>query len=75
VYLYGIGATEGTPIFDIIDTSLTHGKIALYSWANAGSRFDEVCVTEILNQSNINYLVDTPFYRKKNVDWLELSLK
>jgi len=35
---------NGTPIFSVTDTSLSSGTIALYTWANAGSYFDNIVV-------------------------------
>ena len=37
---------DGAPIFNVADTSLTAGTVALYTWANIGARFDDVQVTQ-----------------------------
>ncbi|MCW5979063.1 MAG: DUF1080 domain-containing protein [Bryobacteraceae bacterium] len=36
---------DGQPLFSVNDVSHAAGRIALYSWCNAGSRFDDVVVT------------------------------
>ena len=38
---------DGATIFNITDNSLSAGTVALYSWANDGSRFDDVQVTPV----------------------------
>jgi hypothetical protein len=37
---------DDTAIFSVIDDGLTYGSIALYSWANVGSFFDNVVVKD-----------------------------
>ena len=37
---------DGASIFNVADTSLTTGTVALYTWANNGARFDNVQVTQ-----------------------------
>ena len=37
---------NGATIFDVADSSLTAGTVALYTWANNGARFDNVEVTQ-----------------------------
>ena len=36
---------DGTPIFMVTDTSLSMGSLALYSWGNQGTIFDDIIVT------------------------------
>ena len=36
---------DGSPIFSVNDSSLSSGTIALYSWGNTGSYFDNIRVT------------------------------
>ncbi|GAF69792.1 unnamed protein product, partial [marine sediment metagenome] len=38
---------DGTPIFSVTDNSLSSGTIALYSWGNAGSYFDDILVENL----------------------------
>ena len=40
---------DGAPLFGgpITDSDLATGSVALYSWGNAGSRFDDVVVTTV----------------------------
>ncbi|MCW5980888.1 MAG: hypothetical protein KIT09_22595 [Bryobacteraceae bacterium] len=38
---------NGQQIFSVADSSHTAGKIALYSWANAAAKFDDVVVTSV----------------------------
>jgi hypothetical protein len=35
---------DGVPVFSVTDGALSSGSIALYTWANAGSYFDDVVV-------------------------------
>lgn len=35
---------DGTPVFSVVDSSLATGSIALYTWGNAGSLFDDILV-------------------------------
>ena len=35
---------DGVPVFSLTDGALSSGSIALYTWANAGSYFDDVVV-------------------------------
>ncbi|MCP4261956.1 MAG: S8 family serine peptidase [Planctomycetes bacterium] len=35
---------DGNPVFSVIDTTFSSGTIALYSWGNAGSHFDDILV-------------------------------
>jgi hypothetical protein len=37
---------DGALVFDVVDASINSGKIALYSWGNQNSNFDDVTVTE-----------------------------
>ncbi len=37
---------DGSLIFSVTDSSLSLGSIALYSWGNAGSFFDDIMVTD-----------------------------
>ena len=39
-----IGWVDGTEIFSVTDSSHTTGTVGLYSWGNAGSKFDGVLV-------------------------------
>jgi len=39
---------DGSEVFSVTDTNITAGTIALYSYANAGSRFDDVLVKEVI---------------------------
>ncbi|HUU18904.1 MAG TPA: family 16 glycoside hydrolase, partial [Sedimentisphaerales bacterium] len=36
---------DGSPVFSVNDSSLSSGTIALYSWGNTGSYFDNIRVT------------------------------
>jgi hypothetical protein len=36
---------DGSPVFSVNDSSLSSGTIALYSWGNVGSYFDDIRVT------------------------------
>lgn len=38
---------DGTPVFSLTDPTFNGGTVALYSWANAGSLFDEVLVEDL----------------------------
>jgi len=38
---------DGSPIFSVNDSSLSSGTIALYSWGNTGSYFDDVVVESL----------------------------
>lgn len=40
-------AIDGTPIFSVTDSSFAAGSIALYSWWNAGSAFDDLLVENL----------------------------
>jgi phosphodiesterase/alkaline phosphatase D-like protein len=37
---------DGGLLFDVVDTSITSGRIALYCWGNPDSNFDDVLVTQ-----------------------------
>jgi len=37
---------DGVLLFDVLDSSITSGKIALYAWGNDNSYFDDVLVTQ-----------------------------
>lgn len=56
---------DNSPIFDVIDSSLATGKIAMYSWGNTGAYFDDVIVStaplNITSSSSIQSIKDT-FY-------------
>ncbi|MCW5979065.1 MAG: right-handed parallel beta-helix repeat-containing protein [Bryobacteraceae bacterium] len=39
---------DGQPLFTVNDSSHTTGRIALYTWCNAGSYFDDVVVTSVV---------------------------
>jgi pectate lyase len=49
---------NGQPVFSVNDTSHTAGKIALYSWANAGARFDDVVVTGVGGAPPCTYAIN-----------------
>jgi hypothetical protein len=36
---------DGSPVFSVNDGTFSYGTIALYSWGNAGSHFDDILVT------------------------------
>jgi hypothetical protein len=36
---------DGSPVFSVNDSSFLSGTIALYSWGNTGSHFDDILVT------------------------------
>lgn len=38
---------DGVLLFDVTDNSISSGRIALYSWGNDGSRFDQIRVTPL----------------------------
>jgi len=38
---------DGTTIFTVTDTSFDGGSVALYSWWNAGSVFDDILVEDL----------------------------
>ena len=44
---------DGSPIFYVEDGSISEGTIALYSWANNGSYFDDVYVEHLATGSTI----------------------
>jgi hypothetical protein len=35
---------DGSPVFSVNDSTFSSGSIALYSWGNAGSYFDDILV-------------------------------
>lgn len=57
---------DGIPVFSVIDATHTQGSIALYSWWNAGSLFDDVLV-EDLNSGTI--LLWDDFSDDSNLGW------
>jgi len=38
---------DGSPVFSVNDSSLSSGTIALYSWGNTGSYFDDIVVEDL----------------------------
>jgi len=45
---------DGSPVFSVNDSSLSSGTIALYSWGNTGSYFDDIVVESgVANQAPI----------------------
>jgi hypothetical protein len=38
---------DGSPVFSVTDSSFSFGSIALYSWGNAGSYFDDILVESL----------------------------
>jgi hypothetical protein len=57
---------EGMPIFSVTDTSFREGSIALYTWNNWGSYFDDIVVTDLDTHA---VLLSTDFNDDKLTDW------
>jgi hypothetical protein len=53
---------DGSPVFSETDNSFSYGTIALYSWGNAGSYFDDILVegTSGVNQAPVVSVTASP---------------
>lgn len=59
-------AVDGQPVFAVTDDTFKHGSVALYSYYNAGSHFDDVHVQDLVTG---NALVADDFNDGDSVGW------